>query len=64
MPIMRHPNLPEDQTIDVPDDSVPGHEVAGWVVVDDEPTEDEAASHPSPHPTPEPGEPASAEENR
>lgn len=31
--LMRHPNLPETQTITVPEEVVPGHETAGWEVV-------------------------------
>lgn len=34
---MRHPALPESQTIEVAEQSVPHHKQAGWKVVDNDP---------------------------
>jgi len=33
---MRHPALPPDQTIEVPDEAVMGHQRMGWRPVEDE----------------------------
>ncbi|WP_426568090.1 hypothetical protein [Streptomyces canus] len=34
---LRHPELPDEQTIDVAESAVPLHRAAGWVVVEDAP---------------------------
>lgn len=34
---MRHPSLPKDQLVEVPESAVPHHRAAGWEVVDDTP---------------------------
>lgn len=36
---MKHPNLPGDQLIQVPDDAVPGHHRSGWEITDPPPPE-------------------------
>ncbi|MFF4746789.1 hypothetical protein [Streptomyces sp. NPDC001268] len=53
---MRHPELPEDQQIDVFETAVPMHRAAGWVVVE-EPEPEPKADDPAPILTP----PAAAE---
>ncbi|GAB1823579.1 hypothetical protein [Herbidospora sp. RD11066] len=36
MPLMRHPQLPDDQTIDAQGPQVPHYQRSGWEVVDDD----------------------------
>jgi hypothetical protein len=36
MPIMRHPGLPDDQTIDAQDVQVHHYQASGWQIVPDE----------------------------
>lgn len=56
---MRHPDLPEDQLIEVGEASVPLHRAAGWIVVEKPPAPVPVpASEPSADAKDTPSEPA------
>ncbi|MFD4258239.1 hypothetical protein ACFWR9_11560 [Streptomyces sp. NPDC058534] len=57
---LRHPTLPEDQTITVAASAVPHHRAAGWVPVDPPPPEPQDAADPAAADTPKPPAAASA----
>ncbi|MFF3848047.1 hypothetical protein [Streptomyces sp. NPDC002328] len=47
---LRHPELPDSQTIDVAESAVPVHRAAGWVLVEDdapEPSTDSPEAEPA-----------------
>lgn len=53
---MRHPNLPDEQTITVAERAVPHHRAAGWVVVDDPAPKPQAEPEPASEPAPDAAE--------
>lgn len=65
MPVLRHPDLPPEQVVEVDESRVDVMAKSGWVPIDETPTPEPESrtrrgSTPAPDPVPDPADPASA----